>query len=56
MKKSANSYKRKYLECLKDRNNNDESALDEENEEILKRRIELYKHQIERKIENVSFK
>ncbi len=58
MKKSAGSFKKKNFERLENRsiNVNGNSALEEENADILTRRIELYKQQIERKLENVSFK
>ena len=53
VKKSANSYKRKNIERLTEQNIND--TFDEENTDTITKRIELYKHQIERKIENVKF-
>ncbi len=54
VKKSANSYKRKNFERPEDHNNIvDNSAFEEENTFNITRRIELYKHQIERKIEHV---
>lgn len=51
MKKSSNSYSRK--KNVKFENGNFNSISEEENTENLTRKIEIYKNQIEKKLENV---
>lgn len=54
MKQASNSYARKKINNLNERNNQSDND-DDENTDNLTRKIELYKHQIERKLENVNF-
>ena len=54
MRKSSNSYARKKIINLNEKNNQSDND-DDENTDNLTRKIELYKHQIERKLENVNF-
>jgi len=54
VRKSSNSYARKKIINLNEKNNQSDND-DDENTDNLTRKIELYKHQIERKLENVNF-
>jgi hypothetical protein len=54
VKQASNSYARKKINNLNERNNQSDND-DDENTDNLTRKIELYKHQIERKLENVNF-